>query len=162
MTYMIELRSPNLVERSDLWQRTVNKVLNEDQAEAFAELNEARETRLRDAAINFFVARVDFHTGLRNSQIKELRAKVADDPIADQLAERMIYRELSLENTGRRFSRIQDFKYNYLVEDILNERQLKKWNSIFEPELQNLPNEIRKLEIIMGIIEGPVIGERFK
>lgn len=150
VVFTLKFPSPNLVEDSEIWQRAVTKVLDENQLRINAEIGEARQTRLRNAAINAFVARVDFHMNMRGNQIKELCARISDDPVADQLAQKLLYQELALTFSPLRHKKVEELEFHYLVDSILNEHQLKKWDRYFEPELQNLSRDIQKLEAIFA------------
>ena len=151
--FNMTFRSPTLVQESDLWKRSVNKVLTEEQKQVLDTLNEAAENRRRDAVVRTFIARMDFHMNLKFSQIEKLNVKISADPLADMLTKKMLYEELALENAKRvsgGAEKLKESKFEYLVEDILNEQQLGKWKMIFEPELHILEAEVKQLKGIVA------------
>ena len=152
-SFSLTFRSPTLVQESELWQRSVSKVLTEEQKQILDTLNEAAEDRRRDAVVRNFIARLDFHMNLNVSQIEKLYEKISADPLADQLIQKMLYQELALENAKRvsgGLEKLKESKFEYLVEDILNEQQLGKWKMIFEPELHILEAEVKQLKGIVA------------
>ena len=152
-SFSITFRSPTLVRESELWQRSINKVLSEEQKQKLDALNEAAENRRRDAVVRTFIARLDFHMNLKFSQIEKLYEKISADPLADQLTQKMLYQELALENAKRvsgGAEKLKESKFQYLVEDILNAQQLEKWKTIFEPELHILEAEVKQLKGIVA------------
>ena len=144
--FSISLPSPIFVDESKFWKRSIDKVLTDEQKQTWSEFQSERENRLRDSAIGVFVARAEYRLLLTEEQTTKLRERIANDPLADKLKQ-MVYQQTVVQHFRLRHkSEIKDFEFHHLVDGILNEEQIRQWKVAYEPELQNIDAELKRLK----------------
>ena len=120
--------------------------MTDEQKQTWSEFQSERENRLRDSAIGVFVARAEYRLLLTEEQTTKLRERIANDPLADKLKQ-MVYQQTVVQHFRLRHkSEIKDFEFHHLVDGILNEEQIRQWKVAYEPELQNIDAELKRLK----------------
>jgi hypothetical protein len=132
----IELNGGKLAtpELEKIWTNTVSKTLTEPQADKYAETVTARTARVRQAAVEAFVAKVDAELLLQDSQRDEL-VKLVNDKYGEALQKNMLRRD-------RRDFFVMDgstsSKINKEVRDLFSDSQFHVWKSKFAGELEQI------------------------
>ena len=128
----------NSIESSSLWEKSLEKVLTEEQTKAYEDAQSERDEFYKRAAVDRFVAGVEmklFLTPDQRESVTEVVLKEFGDKLVDQLKFEELNRNRGLQV---RNGLAPDPEYEDLVRDILTEEQLNEWNRSIEPLLLNL------------------------
>lgn len=121
-------------ENERVWKNAVSKTLTDEQSSAYAETVSARTARLRKAAVETFVAKVDSELLLLDSQRNEL-IKLIDDRYGLALQKDAVrsYRQEFFQ-----FVDLPDPKINSDAKKVLSDSQYLVWKSEFATELERI------------------------
>lgn len=133
INFTVMSKSPRDVDSEEIWTKTLDKILDEEQGEKYRKWQDERLQFQRRALVDQFVAEIDQSLFLSGEQREKMSAVIeknfGDRFVADANSGRIRIRRGQIQSTP-------DPRYVELVQEFLNENQLEEWKQTIEPILQ--------------------------
>ena len=135
--FYLQFNPSELVDQETLWNKSLKKILTDEQQEKHKQARLEQQKFLRAAAVEQYVAQLELRLFLSIEQRNQIRT-IVEDHLSDHLMKLLRHDLRKNYDFESAVPIAVESKYAQLVSGILTEAQLNEWSRVVEPEIAKI------------------------